>query len=71
MDNQAAKKIVELETSLGLLQHDFDKQNQMIVLDSRRIEKLERELRVLAASLETYRTTSYSQPIPNDPPPHY
>ncbi len=71
MDNQAAKKIVELETSLGLLQHDFDKQNQMIVLDSRRIEKLERELRVLAASLETYRTTSDSQPIPNDPPPHY
>jgi|GEM_PF-3650535 len=71
MDRETAQKVIDLETTLGLLQRDFEKQNEMILLDARRLDRLEREVRELRDRVEMVRAAADSEPIPDERPPHY
>ena len=70
MSDPVQQKLIELETTLGLLQHDFEAQNEMLLRDQRRISLLELAVARLTDQFDHLRATGNSLP-PNDPPPHY
>ncbi len=66
------QKIIDLETQLGLLQRDFEIQNQMLLLDAKRIDRLEQTLAQLTNQFLQIRDNQ--TPLPSsedDRPPHY
>ena len=64
------QKLIDLETCYGLLQHDFEAQNQMLLQDQRRIDLLESAVARLTEQLEHLRETGGMLP-PDERPPHY
>ncbi len=64
------QKIIDLETSLGLLQHDFDKQNEMLLITQRRVDVLENAVARLTSFVESVRLDPARTPA-DDKPPHY
>lgn len=71
MDPDLKKKLIDLESALGLLQHDFEQQNRVLVEDSRRLDRLEKSLRHLASQLELMRPPAEPRTLEDDRPPHY
>ena len=68
------KRLIDLETSLGLLQHDFEAQNEMILLNTRQIDQMQRTIKRMSAIIEALPPTgSTEQPrnLEDEKPPHY
>lgn len=66
------QKLIDLESSLGLLQHDFEAQNEMLLRDQRRIALLEQAVARLASQMEAVRAaTAVPRTLEDDKPPHY
>ncbi len=70
MPKDLERKLIELETNLGLLQRDFEKQNEMMLVDKRRIDLLEQAVARLSSLLETIRIDP-TRTLVDDKPPHY
>ena len=64
------KKLIDMETSLGLLQHDFEKQNEMLLITQRRVDVLENAVARLTSLVESLRIDPTRTPA-DDKPPHY
>ena len=70
MTKSVQQKLIDLETTLGLLQRDFDKQNQMLLVDKRRIDLLEQTIVRLTGILDSIRIEPNRTPA-DEKPPHY
>ena len=64
-------RINDLESSLGYLQRDFESQNEMILLDAKRINKLEKAVERLAGKIETMSNPESIRDLEDEKPPHY
>ena len=76
MDNetvqQLKKRIEALESSLAFLQHDFDAQNETILLQTQQINRLESTLKKLVGQIEDMKSKEEDRRDPLDEkPPHY
>ena len=66
------QKVNDLEAALGYLQRDFETQNEMIIVDAGRIQKLENSLLQINSKLDGLVANSQSpRTIEDDVPPHY
>ncbi len=70
MPDASKQKLIDLETSLGLLQHDFEAQNQMLLRALRQIDLLENSVARLVAQLDSMRYDS-GRTAQDEKPPHY
>jgi len=69
---QLKKRIEALESSLAYLQHDFDAQNETILLQTRQINRLESSLKKLIGEIEVLKGKEEDRRDPLDEkPPHY
>lgn len=65
-------KIIDLETSLGLLQHDFDQQNQMLLENTKQIQQMELTIKRLIDQIAGLQSTvSGGRLAEVEKPPHY
>lgn len=72
MTNQTEQKIVDLETSLGLLQRDFEKQNEMLLQNTRLIQRMELNIKRLMDQVAGLQASSGGERLLKDEkPPHY
>ena len=71
MEEQTKKRLIELESSLGLLQHDFEAQNEMILLNTRLLHKLERAIARIVSEVEELKTDDEPRKAEDEVPPHY
>ncbi|MBX3417517.1 MAG: SlyX family protein [Pirellulaceae bacterium] len=70
MTRELEQKLIDLEINLGLLQRDFEKQNEMVLLDKRRIDLLEQAVARLTSQLDAMRIEP-ARTLLDDKPPHY
>lgn len=70
-DPEITRKLIDLESALGLLQHDFEQQNRVLLEDTKRLDRLENTLRHLASQFEMLRTPAEPRTLEDDRPPHY
>ncbi|MEZ6093846.1 MAG: SlyX family protein [Pirellulaceae bacterium] len=63
-------RIIELESNLGLLQRDYEIQNQMLLNDKRRIDQLELAVSRLLDQVERMRIDPNRSAL-DEKPPHY
>ena len=63
-------RMIELETSLGLLQHDCESWNETIVWLTGRVKELEQVVQRLGERIADLEEAASGQ-IPNEKPPHY
>jgi uncharacterized coiled-coil protein SlyX len=70
MSADLQKKLIDLETSLGLLQYDFEKQNEMLLITQRRVDVLENAVARLTSLVESLRIEP-ARTLADDKPPHY
>ena len=71
---QLEKRLIDLETSLGLLQHDFEAQNEMILLNTRQLEQMQRTIKRMSAMIEALPPTGSPEgprSLEDEKPPHY
>lgn len=69
---QLKKRIEALESSLAFLQHDFDAQNETILLQTQQINRLESTLKKLVGQIEDMKSKEQELRDPLDEkPPHY
>ena len=72
MNDKLQQKLVDLETSWGLLQHDVEQQNDEIIRLSRRLRHLEDTVQRLRDQLQSLQASSGTESLPEDErPPHY
>ena len=71
MDEQTEKRLNDLESSLGLLQHDFEAQNEMILLNTRLLNQLEKAINRLVSEIEGMKTDEGPRSPEDEVPPHY
>ncbi len=64
-------RFVHLETSYGLLQRDFEKQNEAILWLTRRLNEMEKALGKLRFQLESVEIHRPPSTADDDKPPHY
>ena len=64
-------RMIKLETDLGLLQHDFESQNEMILLNTRMLKGLEKRIEWLVSELEQLRNDEGPESLEDQVPPHY
>ena len=69
---QLKDRIEALESSLAFLQHDFDAQNETILLQTQQINRLESSLKKLVGQIEEIKGKEQDRRDPLDEkPPHY
>ena len=69
---QLKGRIEALESSLAFLQHDFDAQNETILLQTQQINRLESTLKKLVGQMEDLKSKAEDRRDPLDEkPPHY
>lgn len=71
MDEQVKKRLIDLETTLGLLQHDFEAQNEMILLNTKLLNRLEKAVDRLAAEIDSLKNDEGPAALEDQVPPHY
>ncbi len=71
MNEKIRQKLIDLETALGLLQHDYEQQNEMILANSRRLDKIEKLLRNMHLQIESLQIPHEPRTLEDDKPPHY
>ncbi len=70
MNNE--QKMIDLETSLGLLQRDFEKQNEMLLQNTRLIQQMELNIKRLIDQVASLQSNSGGDRLMTDEkPPHY
>lgn len=72
-EQQLEQRLIDLETTLGLLQHDFEAQNEMILVNNRQLDQLQRAVRRLTTMVEAIPPSGASEPrnLEDEKPPHY
>ena len=71
-DKGLKNRLNNIEMSLGYLQRDFESQNEMILVDAKRILKLEETVKRLNETVELLSSQSNLPGKPEDEkPPHY
>ena len=69
---ELGKRINDIEIKLEYLQRDYETQNEMLLVDAKRILKLEKTVKRLAETIELHANASDSPRKPEDEkPPHY
>lgn len=69
---QLNKRINDIEVKLEYLQRDYETQNEMLIVDAKRILKLEKAVKRLAETVELHSSSSELPRKPEDEkPPHY
>jgi len=72
MSHNLEKKIIDLETSFGLLQRDFEKQNEVLLQNTRTIQQMELSIKRLFDNLGNLQSHSDSgRTLEDEKPPHY
>lgn len=64
-------RFVDLETSYGLLQRDFEQQNEAILWLTKRIGGLEKTIEKLQSQLENMENSQPRSGPVDEKPPHY
>ena len=69
---EVERKLVELETNLGLLQRDYEQQNEVILQLTRQNQQLEQSVRRLVDQVATLQLGGEGDRLMKDEkPPHY
>ena len=71
MNEDLIQRLINLETNLGLLQHDFDAQNEMILLNTKMLATLEKSVERLFAEIEALKNDEGPESLEDQVPPHY
>lgn len=71
MTDKLVDKVNDLEASLGLLQHDYEAQNETILWLTGRVKDLENVVKRLARQLEDLETANNSGGPVDEKPPHW
>ena len=72
MKNYVEQKIIDLESSMGLLQRDYEKQNEMLLQNTRLIQQMDLNLKRLFDQLQNLQTDpDAGRTIEDERPPHY
>lgn len=64
------QKLIDLESTVGLLQHDIDRQNDALLELTRRCDELQRVLGRMAEKIDLLEQREDTLP-PDERPPHY
>lgn len=65
------ERVKKLESSLAFLQHDFEAQNETILLQTQQINKLENSIKKLLSKIETLEDGGSKRDPLDEKPPHY
>lgn len=72
MNQSIEQKLIDLESSLGLLQRDFEKQNEMLLENTRQIQQMQLSIQRLFDQVAQLQTNPESSRLLEDEkPPHY
>lgn len=72
MNQSQEQKLIDLESSLGLLQRDFEKQNEMLLENTRQLQQMQMSIRRLFDQIAQLQTNPESSRLLEDEkPPHY
>jgi len=72
MNQPIEQKLIDLESSLGLLQRDFEKQNEMLLENTRQIQQMQLSIQRLFDQVAQLQTNPESSRLLEDEkPPHY
>ncbi|URL06568.1 SlyX family protein [Avibacterium sp. 21-595] len=66
-----AKQIAELETKVAFQEHAIEELNQALVAQQFILEKMQLQLRHLAAKLKDLQPSNIASQAEETPPPHY
>jgi len=71
MDMQ--QKLIDLETSLGLLQRDYEKQNDVLLANTRQLQQMELHIKRLIDQVAGLQAGGggNDQLLTDEKPPHY
>ena len=70
-DKVITQRLNELETSWGLLQRDFEAQNEMILLNNKKIQQLESMVQRMHEKLSREPSDTSPATLDEEKPPHY
>ncbi|MFZ7136549.1 SlyX family protein [Avibacterium avium] len=68
---EQAKQIAELETKVAFQEHTIEELNQALVEQQFMLEKMQLQLRHLAAKLKDLQPSNIASQAEETPPPHY
>ncbi|MFZ7216554.1 SlyX family protein [Avibacterium avium] len=68
---EQAKQIAELETKVAFQEHAIEELNQALIEQQFIIEKMQLQLRHLAAKLKDLQPSNIASQAEETPPPHY
>ncbi|MEE3608493.1 MULTISPECIES: SlyX family protein [Avibacterium] len=68
---EQAKQIAELETKVAFQEHAIEELNQALIEQQFAIEKMQLQLRHLAAKLKDLQPSNIASQAEETPPPHY
>ncbi|MFQ1014218.1 SlyX family protein [Avibacterium paragallinarum] len=68
---EQAKQIAELETKVAFQEHAIEELNQALVEQQFMLEKMQLQLRHLAAKLKDLQPSNIASQAEETPPPHY
>lgn len=70
--NQLAARVTELESALAHQQREYEQLNQVVIDQAKTIDKLERKLVLLDASIQQVQQNySEERDLADEKPPHY
>ena len=72
MSKHLEEKIIDLETSLGLLQRDFEKQNEVLIANTRVLQQMELSIKRLFDQVSNlHANPDNPRTLEDEKPPHY
>ncbi|MDG2014065.1 MAG: SlyX family protein [Pirellulaceae bacterium] len=72
MSDRLEEKIIDLEISLGLLQRDFEKQNEVLLANTRTLQQMELSIKRLFDQVTNlHASTDNQRTLEDEKPPHY
>ncbi len=72
MNQDLDQKIIDLETSLGLLQRDFEKQNEVLLQNTRQLQQMQLNIqRLIDQVLQLQSNPDSGRTLEDERPPHY
>lgn len=69
--NELADRVEKLESELAYIQHDFEAQNETILLHTKEIKKLENSISKLLSKVEQLKDGAEERDPLDEKPPHY
>jgi len=70
-DNELADRVQKLESELAYIQHDFEAQDETILLHTKQIKKLENSISKLLSKIELLKDGAEERDPLDEKPPHY